>query len=58
MKLLKNIVVDYYILIFNNLEFILSSLYFYIIFIYVNIHKDRLFLIYYTLVLNVIKRYI
>ena len=56
MKLLKNMIVNYYIFIFNNLKFILFDLYFRIIFIYVNINRDRFFLIYRTLVLDVIKR--
>ena len=56
MKLLRNIMINYYIFIFNNLKFILFNLYFRTIFIYININKDRFFLIYLTLVLNVIKR--
>ena len=56
MKLLKNIIVNYYIFIFNNLKFILFDLCFRTIFIYININKDRLFLIYRTLILNIIER--
>ena len=56
MKLLKNIDVNYYIFIFNNLKFILFDLYFRTILIYININKNRLFLIYRTLVSNVIER--
>ena len=56
MKLLKDMIVNYYILIFNNLEFILPGLYFCTIFIYANSNRDRLFLIYCILVLDAIER--
>ena len=48
--------VNYYIFIFNNLEFILFDLYFRTILIYININKDRLFLIYRILVSDIIER--
>lgn len=56
MELLKDMVVDCCLLIFNNLEFILLGLYFRTILIYTNINRDRLFSIYRTLVSDAIER--